>query len=51
MKKLSQTLRAYNSRMCETILLNLVCGVLKVEGVCTIRYENDTREHGAICVL
>jgi len=30
MKKLSQTLRAYNSQMHETIM---VCEVLKVEGV------------------
>jgi len=34
MKKLSQTLRAYNLQMRTTIL---VCGVLKVEGVCTTK--------------
>jgi len=39
MKKLSKTLRAYNSQMRETIL---VCGVLKVEGI-NLHYENDLR--------
>jgi len=33
-KKLSQTLRDYNLLVRETIL---VCGVLKVEGICTMK--------------
>jgi len=33
-KKLSQTLKAYNSQMDRIIL---VCGVLRVEGVCTMK--------------
>jgi len=47
-KKLSQTLRAYNSQMHETILLKF--DMWGVEGSSRLHYENDlssTREHGA----
>jgi len=47
-KKLSQTLRAYNSQMCGTILLKF--GMWCAEGGGRLHYENNlssTREHGA----
>jgi len=40
-KKLSQTLRAYNSQMRGTIL---VCGVLRVEDVCTTKVQQGSLE-------
>jgi len=41
-------LRACNSQMLETSCLNLVCGVLRVEGICTTKNNlSSTREHGA----
>jgi len=48
MKKLSQTLRAYNSQMRWTILLKF--GMWGAEGGGRLHYENNlssTREHGA----
>jgi len=47
-KKLSQTLRAYNSQMRGTILLKFC--IWGAEGGGRLHYENDsssTREHGA----
>jgi len=51
MKKLSQTLRAYNSQMHETILLKF--GMWGAEGGGHLHCENNlssTREHGATYV-
>jgi len=48
-KKLSQTLRAYNSQMRQTTLLKFV--MWGAEGGGHLHYENDlssTREHGAM---
>jgi len=50
-KKLSQTLRAYNSQICGTILLKF--GMWGTEGGGYLYYENNlssTREHGATYV-
>jgi len=50
-KKLSQTLRAYNSQMHWTILLKF--GMWGAEGGGCLHYENNlssTREHGATYV-
>jgi len=48
-KKLSQTLRAYNSQICGTILLKF--GMWGTEGGGNLHYENklsSTREHRAM---
>jgi len=48
MKKLSQTLRTYNSQKRETILLKF--GMWGAEGEGHLLYKNDAREHKATYV-